>query len=412
MVASANGSRAFFVDDGKLTVDSTATSGEPDLYEYDSSSGDLTDLSVNATEPADVLGVSGASEDGSDVYVVARGALTSNPNSQGDTATVGQPNLYLLHDGAIAFVATLDPTEDECDWIWNANCDGGGPGSGLTARTSTTGEFLGFNSVRSLTGYHNADVHTGEPDIEIFLYDASTGELSCASCNPSEAPPVGGAAIHWPSNPGKNAASWHNAYPQRNVSDGGQVFFETADGLLPQDVNGRRDVYEFEDGTLHLLSSGVGESGSHFLDATPDGSDVFFSTPQKLLPRDTDAVYDYYDARIGGGFFEPSPPSPPCGAESCRGPGSAEAGAVEPGTNSFVGPGNVRRHRTCRASKHRARKLHHRARVLDSRAEQLVGRDHSHMFALRQEAERLTKRAHRLSRRAQRCKHTKGRAGS
>ena len=71
--ASADGSRVFFTDEEQLTADSTAEPGEPDLYEYDVASDQLTDLTVNAAEPADVLGVSGASEDGSYLYFVADG---------------------------------------------------------------------------------------------------------------------------------------------------------------------------------------------------------------------------------------------------------------------------------------------------------------------------------------------------
>jgi hypothetical protein len=266
----------------------------------------------------------------------------------------------MLHAGATRFVATLDGTGDACDWTSNVNCGGGGFGSGLTSRVSTSGEFLGFNSVRSLTGYDNTDAKTGEPDIEIFLYDAASGQLSCASCHPDESLPTAGAAIHWPSNPGNNN-NWDNAYPQRNVSDRGQVFFETADALLPGDGNGRRDVYEYDAGQLHLLSTGTSEASSHFLDATPDGSNVFISTAQRLLLRDVDDVYDYYDVRVDGGFAEPPSAALPCGAGSCRGEAPPQPPAMAPGSGSFSGPGNVRRHRSCRAKRghHGGRKAKH-----------------------------------------------------
>lgn len=362
MVASADGSRVFFSDENQLTSDSTATVGAPDLYEYDVGSGQLTDLTTNGGEAAAVLGVSGASEDGSYVYFVARAVLDTAPNSNGDSALAGAPNLYLAHGGAMTFVATLDQATDECDWTSSARCGGGLDPSGLTARVSANGAFAGFNSTGSLTGYDNTDARTGEPDLEIFLYDAGSDRLGCASCNPLGSRPTAGAAIHWPANPGKNA-NWDNAYPQRNVSDNGQVFFETADALLSGDGNGRRDVYEYEDGALSLLSSGTAEESSHFLDATPDGSDVLFSTAQRLLPRDGDSVYDYYDARVGGGFAEPRAPAPTCGAGSCRGGGSAEAPAPAPGTASFSGPGNPR-HRRCNAVRQRGRAHGRRTRRL------------------------------------------------
>jgi hypothetical protein len=357
MIASADGSRVFFTDESQLTADSTAAGGKPDLYEYASDSGDLTDLTVNALEPAGVLGVSGASEDGSYLYFVAQGALTDEPNSNGDAAAAEAPNLYLIHDGVTTFVATLDPITDACDWTASARCAGDVDVSGLTARVSANGAFAGFNSTRSLTGYDNTDANSGEPDIEIFLFDAAAQRLSCASCSSLGSRPTAGAAIHWPATPGRNG-NWDNAYPQRNVSDDGHVFFETADALLAGDVNGRRDVYEYANGTQHLISTGTDAVSSHFLDATPDGDDVFFSTAQRLLPRDTDSVYDYYDARIGGGFAEPPSPPSPCGAGACRGAGSTETAVPAPGTSSFAGRGNVRRHRKCHAAHRRARHRH------------------------------------------------------
>jgi len=371
MVASADGSRVFFTDENRLTPDSTAEPGLSDLYEYDVDSGQLIDLTVDAVEPAGVLGVSGASEDGSYVYLVASGALTADANSHGDTPIAGEPNLYLSHDGVTSFVATLDLFKDECDWTQKANCAGGELGSGLTSRVSESGAFLGFNSVRDLTGYDNTDAATGEPDIEIYLYDAAVDQLSCASCDPSGARPTSGAAIKWPSMPGFGE-KWHNAYPQHNVSTAGQVFFETSEALVPRDGNGRRDVYEYDDGQLHLLSTGTSEAGSHFLDATPDGSDVFFSTTQRLLHQDIDGLYDYYDARVGGGFPNPSSTSVRCEGESCRGPAAVPANGPSVGSATFVGPGNrrpakcrkgtKRKHGKCVKSKHGHHKKQHRAK--------------------------------------------------
>ena len=61
----------------------------------------------------------------------------------------------------------------------------------MTSRVSPNGRYLAFMSERSLTGYENRDANSGVPDEEVFLYDASTGRLVCASCNPTGARPVG-----------------------------------------------------------------------------------------------------------------------------------------------------------------------------------------------------------------------------
>jgi len=364
MIASADGSRVFFTADRRLTSDSTAAPGEPDLYEYRLQPGGpsvLSDLTVSASAPADVLGVSEASQDGSVVYFVARGALSSEPNSQGALPIAGDANLYLFREGVTTFVATLDPVYDSCDWKNGASC--GGPavpllGPGLTARISNNGEFLAFNSVRSLTGYDNLDPKTGEPLNEIFFFDARSEQLSCASCPASGTPAIGGAAIHWPAPSGSNG-NMLNAYPQRQVSDLGQVFFESVDALVPRDSNGVRDVYEYFDGSLHLLSTGRGESDFTFVDATSDGDDVFIATAQRLVYRDVDTINDYYDVRVDGGFLEPPPPARGCEeAGACRLPVSAAPG-LQAGTNKLAGPGNVRhRRKKCRGRRHKHRHSH------------------------------------------------------
>lgn len=368
MVASSDGARVFFTADRRLTPDSTASTGEPDLYEYrlqPDGSSTLKDLTVSSGPAAHVLGVSGASEDGEYVYFVAYGVLSSAPNSENDLPVAGEANLYLFHGGKTTFVATLDSVMDSCDWTMVTTC--GGPeapnGSSLTARVSRGGEFIGFNSVRSLTGYDNSDPVTGDPLIEIFLFDAGANQLSCVSCPSSGAPPTGGAAIHWPAQNGSNGRL-ANAYPQRHVSDIGQVFFETVDSLSPEDTNGVSDVYEFFDGSIHLLSTGGGESGSMFVDATPDGSDVFFATAQSLVSRDVDSIDDYYDARIEGGFLEPPPAAPGCEGASCRILGSASLG-LQSGTSHLTGPGNGRpRKKKCRnrRARHRHKRSHDRGR--------------------------------------------------
>ena len=75
----------------------------PNLYEYHVESGELTDLTVDTTDPngAAVLGVVQISEDGSYVYFVATGHLAEG-------AIGGQPNLYVIHNGGTPkFIATL-----------------------------------------------------------------------------------------------------------------------------------------------------------------------------------------------------------------------------------------------------------------------------------------------------------------
>jgi hypothetical protein len=263
------------------------------------------------------------------------------------TAVAGEPNLYAYEpDPAAAgayrtvFIATLG-SGDSCDWI-EIGC--GGNESGLTARVSANGDFLGFTSSAQLTSYDNTDANTHNPDSEIYLYDAATETLSCASCDPSGAAPTSGAGIGPPVTP-YNVSDVTDAYPQRYVSNEGQVFFDSAEALLPAATNAEGDVYEYEGGELHLISSGTSDEASYFLDASVDGSDVFFETSQQLLGEARDAAYAIYDARVDGGFPEPpalSTGGPPCeSAEACKPPLGEPPVESFPASSAFSGAGNL-----------------------------------------------------------------------
>jgi hypothetical protein len=352
--ASPDGSKVFFTAVSKLTTDSTAASNSPDLYEYDLASGALSDLTVNAAEPANVRGVAGASEDTSRIYFVANAALAPGASlgqCTGTTATAIQNcNLYAFHDGSISFIAALSRTDRN---VWQEGTAVATPARArrdeIWANTSANGRFFAFTSIRSLTGYDNRDIDDDKPTRQIYLYDAEgnggAGQLSCVSCIPGGARPddnsvdifLGGH--YGPDYPGSDASWKTNA-----VLDDGRVYFDTEDPLLPEDTNGRRDVYEYHDGQLHLISAGTYAGSARFLDASPTGSDVFFRTPQSLVGHDDDRDnVSLYDARVGGGFPEPEPIDLPCEGESCReGVPAAPAGSLA-GSSTLQVSGNPAR---------------------------------------------------------------------
>jgi sugar lactone lactonase YvrE len=360
--ASADGSMAFFTSCEQLTNDSTAaspgsgdcSSGE-DLYQYDTASGALTDLTVDHNpgdlSGADVQGVLGSSADGSYVYFVANGVL-ANGASLGDCAGerhLGQTcNLYLSHNGTTTFIAMVDDN-DYSDW--NSSTSFGG-GLVDTARVTPDGRRLAFDSIRSLTGYDNTVASSGQCGVgidgaplsgaqcpEVFLYDAASSRLTCASCNPTGERPSGPSYL----NPAAAATSaFPFEYLPRDLSDdGNRLFFDSEDALVSGDVNGKQDVYEYENGAPHLISNGTSSGDSFFLDASPNGDDVFFATRSQLVGQDIDQQLDAYDARVGGGFPSPPVASVPCVGDACRPlPGVQPADPVL-GSASSTGAGNL-----------------------------------------------------------------------
>jgi hypothetical protein len=399
--ASADGSKVFFTSDSKLTANSTAVAGREDLYEYDTATGVLTDLTVNASEPADVWAISDASEDGSYVYFVAEAALegsgASAPGSCERFEEGNNCNLYLLHEGTTTYLASL--SVDDWGVFKNGQC---GIACSKTdghlvehhavvsrrAQASPGGRFFAFNTVEDLTGEG-----TG-----VYLYDAATGEFGCVCA---------GQVRPLASPNGTSATSLR----RNQLLDDGSFFLDTTAALLPADVNGSvSDVYLYRDGVYHLISRGTDPGNSSFLDATADGSDLFFGTAARLVNSDVDGAFTLYDARVGGGFPEP-PPLPGCEGEACRGAGTSTSAAVATGTAAFQGAGNLsqRHKRKCGIAARRAQKVSRVAKRLRRRAK----RAHNAKQArrLRRRSVRFAKKSRRLSKGAKRCRRANRRAG-
>jgi hypothetical protein len=349
--ASSDGSNVFFTDEKQLTNGSTAAVGAPDLYEYDLQDGVLTDLSVdsNSGEHANVIGVLGASEDGSYVYFVAGGVLAENENAEKERAlphtnpcepfntTGGVPitlcNLYVRHQGVTTFIATLTSEDRYAAGEGTIEGDFATSLGSRTAQVTLDGHSVVFTSHASLTGYDNHGTS------QIFDYDTVSGSLACVSCNPTGAPATSAPSLPLSSN---------NTFADRMVSsDGARVFFETTEALVARDTNGRMDVYEWErdgsgscareGGCLYLLSGGKSIDGSYLIDASETGDDVFIATRAQLVPQDRGEVFEVYDARVDA----PQQPTPSaCTGSGCQGVPGAPPIFATPSSVTFNGVGN------------------------------------------------------------------------
>ena len=386
--ASKDGSVVYFTAGGKLIQGSKAEggafsgdAGKPDLYRYEFGKAEpLSDLTRTAVLPADVQGVVGASEDGSYIYFVAGGALSGEEEGpSGEKAVQGAHNLYLYHAGKTSFVARLSGA-DQFDWEAQPKY--------LSARVSPDGKHLAFLSEEApaLVGYNNTiaggvlPCHTEGKEKGLiggpicpqgFVYDVEADRLSCATCNPTGARPVGPAAL-----PG-----WTNGLegPRFLSDDGSRFFFESYDRLLKADENKQRDVYEFErpgtgsctttsanfdpaaEGCHYLVSNGKSEDQSFLVDGSSDGRDVFFATRAALVGWDPNENFDVYDYREGGGFPEPSERQP-CLGEACKGPANAAPTPASAITPNFFDAGNPV------SNNHGRHKHHHKAKKKKSHA--------------------------------------------
>jgi hypothetical protein len=368
--ASENGSIVYFTSKAALTKESHTgpEQGENpgnDLYRYDVGTGTLTDLTVDTHTAADpdgagVLGVVGASTDGSYVYFVATGTLVAG-NELGVVPKSGLPNLYVWHEtteGArqLKFIATLQAPHfggtghelpnDAADWMSRPTQS--------QAYVTPDGRHLAFMSVEPLTGYENRDRFTGEADHEVFEYSAETGQLVCASCDPGDAPPLGSAFIGATLNE-RVSTPFHQ--PRSLSDDGSRLFFSSPDPLVPGLAGGSVKVFEYEEGAVQLIS-GVEDGGEGvFLDASASGNDVFFATREQLAPTDIDELADVYDARVDGGLSAPAT-SRECQGSACQEPLSPPPSFSAPTSSSFAGPGNVAPKTLARLTR---RQLLHRA---------------------------------------------------
>lgn len=305
-----------------------------------------------------------ASSDGSHVFFESVDQLTSEAPADGSLKVYD----FNLDSGSLEYLpevklgAIVTAAKDGSSFVfvngatpvpeldrWVAGPDGGQvgqivqlPGGGFVgpARLVDHDSILVFQAQAPIAGFNDAGAE------EIFRYDIPTNELTCVSCPPAGVKPSTNAYLSAVDQYG-NASS--TGFPFDRVvndvrgvsSDGSRVFFASPDPLVSRDTNGTFDTYEWENGTVFLISSGTGSEYSPFLDNSESGGDVFFATSEELVPGDDDGSFDIYDARIPRPGDNPPPSAVPCSGDACQGPPSVAQLLGAPPSATFNGAGNV-----------------------------------------------------------------------
>src|ERR1044072_5762836 len=272
-------------------------------------------------DQGDVRGVVGISDNGHFVYLAVVGQLIPG----GPTF---QNTIYRWHDGDLDEVGPvpsyLDNITTETDFALTR----------LQTDLTPDGRHLVFSSRdgAGFGGYDHGNCNLGCR--EFYIYSADDGGVQCVSCNPSGAAATVDAELTADAIHGGARVTSHRA--RAIIDDGSRVFFSSAEKLVPEDINGHSDAYQYDTETeeLSLISSGESPLDRWFVQASPDGRDVFFATNERLVSWDLDDAYDLYDARAGGGIAEPAPPPPGCAGDACQPPALALNDST-PASSSF-----------------------------------------------------------------------------
>lgn len=135
--ASKDGSKVFFRSSAPITGEPDETNnlymatigcpeGEPGCETDEKQVTSLVRVShtQSAGEAAEVQGVSVISRDGSRVYFVARGILTSGSNAEGHSPVKGADNFYVYdsEDGSMRFIAGLCSSAEQSGDVQDADC--------------------------------------------------------------------------------------------------------------------------------------------------------------------------------------------------------------------------------------------------------------------------------------------------
>jgi hypothetical protein len=287
VTATPDGRTAFLATGQQLTNDDRDEA--PDFYRYDVPAGNLTLLSGGSAEASGeaVEGRVYPSDDATSVYFAGTGEMQPGESTDGE-------KLFVADSAGVHLISEVSL-----------------PG---------TSEFQVTRDGRRAVFGNQSQLVPDDTDTErdVYLYDADADSLTRVSTGSAGGNGPSGAAIFSPvENLGFQSSG--NYEPFWAMDEAGErVFFSTAEALVPEDVNGKVDIYEWWNGETGLISSGTDPYDSGFAGASRDGRSVLFVTNGSLLPGDKDdGNRDFFVARLGGGFPEPIEEAPPCSLSPC-----------------------------------------------------------------------------------------------
>lgn len=265
--SSADGSRVIFTTDEALT--SADTDSATDVYARDLPGGPTTLVSAGSSSVL-TASFAGASTDASKVfYSTAESLVPADTNTAND--------IYAWAGGAPILVSSPEcAAATECGATFN--------------KTSADGGTVIFSTAQQLS------LQDGDSGVDIYSQVVGGGaptlvsrpETGCAGC---------GAG---------NADSRFN----RASSDASIVYFTSEEQLAAQDFDADDDIYVRDIGagmtTLSTPPPGLcpfAACDATFVDATADGSHMYFQTEERLTAEDVDSEADVYerafDAALG-----------------------------------------------------------------------------------------------------------------
>ena len=269
---SSDGTKAFFSTAESLV--STDTDRSTDIYMRNTTTGETTLVSQGAAACAPTCGNGafpatyvGSTPSGSKVFFT-----TSEQLAEGDAGEAR--DVYVRNLNAVPATTTLVSRPD-------STCTGCAAAAPVTFQAaSSDGTKVVFESTDKLA---EAD---GDTETDVYERDLTGGTTKLVSVPGTCPPPL--------------TVSECAPLYRGTSSDGARVFLQTKARLTGADQDNAQDVYEWSaaTGTVSMVSTSAeaeeGPNDAIYAGVSPDGSEVFFETPEKLSSADGDTASDVY----------------------------------------------------------------------------------------------------------------------